>query len=303
MNLADLLPDAERLSHGGFRVRAAGVFGLARSRDLMASGGVSKEHAAAVLVSCRGTVRTCRRAEIQVGPQRAARMWRGEPPRSPTPEERRYEVLVELRPLAACTHCAVSGQAQPGLIVCTDCSGTGRCPGRDSDEIMFAAGGAGLFSSSVTWALEAGGVTCRQCAGQRLVLCPWCEGAGEARRAVVDFVTDSPVVFEHTYVPSLSAALESRLEVALGSAGSPPDCLRVEACGEAVDFAGYPLGDRVDRAKRAITRLIGDARDFSGQVEVFAWPLLLLRPVDGRSEAAVFIDARGAPRSVVDDSS
>jgi hypothetical protein len=121
--------------------------------------------------------------------------------------------------------------------------------------------------------------------------------------ALVDFVTDSPVVFEHTYVPSLSAALESRLEAALGSAGSPPDCLRIEAHGEAVDFAGYRLGDRVDCAKRAITRLLGDARDFSGRIEVFAWPLLVLRPVDGRGEAVVFIDTTGAPRSVVDSSS
>jgi hypothetical protein len=119
-------------------------------------------------------------------------------------------------------------------------------------------------------------------------------------RALVGAVTDSPVAFEHVYVPSLSPGLESKLEAALGSVGRPPECLRVDPGTAGTELAGFSYGDRMDRARQAIARTLGDGLLLGGWLSCYAWPVLVLRSDDGRGEAVVFVDATGKLRSLVE---
>lgn len=92
-------------------------------------------------------------------------------------------------------------------------------------------------------------------------------------RALVGAVTDSPVAFEHVYVPSLSPGLESKLEAALGSVGRPPESLRVDPGTAGTELAGFGYGDRMDRARQAIARTLGDGLLLGGWLSCFAWPV------------------------------
>ena len=158
-------------------------------------------------------------------------------------------------------------------------------------------GAAGLVVAAV---IEAVGAVCPSCRGQRFVPCAQCDGTGQSMRALIGYVTDSPVAFEHIYVPSLPSALESKLEAALGAAGRPPECLRIEPRSVNTEFAGFGFGDRLDRAQQAIARTVGDGNLLGGWLDCFAWPVLVLRSDDGRGEAVVFMDAAGKLQSVVE---
>jgi hypothetical protein len=291
VQLEDFLPSIERVKARGHRVRAGGLGGLF-GRDMVTASGVTREQVAAVLVSCRGIVRTRKESQRRIGPHRAALMFRGEPPPPPVVELRHTEVLLGVQPPEPCAACGPddAGALRPGVRRCNECSGTGRVAA--SDPMAGLVGG--LVVAAV---IEAVGSTCPWCHGQKVVACPTCEGTGQAIPALIGAVTDTPVAFSHVYVPGLSAALESKLEEAL-SATRPPDCLRIDPPKADADFAGFAFGNRLELARAAVERTVGDGEILMGTLECFAWPLLVMRSDAGGAEAVVYTDAGGKLRTL-----
>ena len=292
MNLDDFLPSLERVKAKKRHVYVGRSLGLFGGKDLLTSSGVTREPACAVLVVCNAVVRTRKESQREIGPYRANQMFRGEPPPPVISERRNMEVLLDAREVGPCSGCAAVGNVapHPGRLRCNECSGTGR----------VASAGVPMAGIIVSAVVEAIGSVCPSCQGQTMIVCPTCEGTGQSMRALVGAVTDAPAQFSYTYLPSLSAALEERLEDALRAEEAIPACLRIAEDSASDNVSGFALGDRLRRARDAISRALDGGRIVAGELNVFAWPMLVLRSDDGRGAAAVFMSPSGELRSFVE---
>jgi hypothetical protein len=292
MNLDDFLPSLERVKAKKRHIHVGRSLGLFGGKDLLASDGVTREPVCAVLVVCYAVVRTRKDSEREIGPYRANQMFRGEPPLPVTPELRNMEVLVDARPIGPCSQCAAVGNLalRPGRLRCNECSGTGR----------VANTGVPMGGIIVSAVVEAIGSVCPACQGETTIACPTCEGTGQSMLALVSAVSDTPAQFSYVYVPSLSATLEEKVEEALRSEDVIPACLRIAESYAGDSVNGFALGDRLGRARDAISRAMGGGQIVVGELNLFAWPMLVLRSDDGRGSAAIFVSPRGELRSFVE---
>ncbi len=294
MQLEETLPSIERVRAKKRHVYVGRALGLFGGTDLLGARNASHSTLAAILVSCRAMVRTRTEIEREFGPARAAQMFRGEPPPPVSEELRHTTTLLGVKPIAACAGCAPVGNAapHPGMRACDECSGTGRISGEGNAAMI----GGGMITTAV---LEAIGQVCPACQGHCAIVCATCEGTGQSMRAIVGEVTDTPVAFSYVYVPPLAPSLEEKVEAALRSV-TPPPCLRIQRDDASGGLAGYAYGDRLDRARYAIDRAMDGGEIVVGQLDLFAWPLLVLKNDGGKGEAAILVTPDGEVQSFVD---